>query len=685
MNTVPNAREQILPQEPTIHCVLIANRGEIAVRIIRAVHDLGWRAVAVYSDSDRGALHTELADSAICLGGDSAADSYLDATKVIRAAQAGGAQAVHPGYGFLSENADFAQACATAGLIFIGPSPQAIRLMGDKRAAKRSVAAVSVPCIPGYDDADQTDAALLAAGQRIGVPLMVKAAAGGGGRGMRMVDDLAALPAAITAARLEATNAFGNGDLLLEQALFESRHIEVQIVADQQGNTVHLGERDCSLQRKHQKVIEEAPSPFVDATLRERLGGAAIAAARSCNYVGLGTVEFLVAGDGRFAFLEMNTRLQVEHPVTEMVTGIDLVVLQLKIAAGEPLGFEQSQIELRGHAIEARLYAEDPATGFAPQTGAILRWQPASGAGIRVDHGLHQEDRITAFFDPMIAKLIGHADSRGTAINRLTRCLEDTQLLGLKTNQSFLVALLRDRVFAKGQATTDYIDQRMDPSRLSSGAISSESLALATLALIEQQDPQADQMRYWSNAQPLPRTRRLRVGSREIIAVMIATNAGVTIELSDVNDPDAVSIKHRLESIGFENESVSAQVDGIDLSRQYVFQATGTQQCPMLYLHDSAMQTELVDITYEPAQRDDAQSSGQVAATTEGQIVAIAIDAGARVAAGDLLVVVEAMKMAHRHLAPIDGVVSEITARLDRQVKKGELLAAITPESIPGE
>ena len=377
--------------------VLIANRGAIACRIIRTLRRMGVKSVAVYSEADRHSLHVRLADEAVCIGPAMAKESYLSIPAIISAAKVTGADAIHPGYGFLSENAEFAESCAAAGLVFIGPPVEAIRLMGNKAAAKRRMREAGVPCIPGYDGTDQSDATLSAEAQKIGLPLMIKAAAGGGGRGMRRVDDLAALPAALASARSEALSAFGSGELILEYALTAPRHVEVQVFADAQGNVIHLGERDCSIQRRHQKVIEEAPSPAVSPELRARMGEAAVRAAKAIGYVGAGTIEFLLA-EGDFVFMEMNTRLQVEHPVTELVTGLDLVDLEARFAAGEPLPLSQADVQLNGHAIEARLYAENPDAGFLPQTGTLLRWQPP--AGVRVDAGVDAGTEITSHYGP---------------------------------------------------------------------------------------------------------------------------------------------------------------------------------------------------------------------------------------------------------------------------------------------
>ncbi len=390
--------------------VLVANRGEIALRVMRSARQLGFRTIAVYSEPDADAPHVRLADEAVLIGAAPAGESYLNAEKILAAARSTGAQAIHPGYGFLSENAAFARACEEAGLVFIGPGPEAIETMGNKAAAKRLMLEAGVPCIPGYQSHEQPDAALIAAAREIGFPLMVKAVAGGGGRGMRLVAAMEELPAALASARSEAENAFGSGELILERAVLRPRHVEIQVFGDQQGNVIHLGERDCSVQRRHQKVVEESPCPVMTTELREAMGQAAVNAARSIDYVGAGTVEFLLDADNNFYFLEMNTRLQVEHPVTEMVTGQDLVALQFHVARGCELPLSQADVVLSGHAIEVRLYAEDTGNDFLPATGTAQVWRPPSGEGVRVDHGLRQGQDISPFYDPLIAKIIACGD-----------------------------------------------------------------------------------------------------------------------------------------------------------------------------------------------------------------------------------------------------------------------------------
>ena len=438
--------------------ILVANRGEIACRVMRTARRLGYRTVAVYSDADATAPHVLQADQAVHIGASPAAESYLNITALIAAAHATGADAVHPGYGFLSERADFAQACADAGLVFIGPPASAIRAMGDKASAKRRMVAAGVPCAPGYLGEEQGEQRLTAEAERLGLPLLVKAVAGGGGRGMRLVHAMAELPAALAGARREALSAFGDGTLMLERLVANGRHIEVQVFADAHGHAVHLGERDCTAQRRRQKVIEEAPSPVVSAAMREHMGRDAVAAALAVAYVGAGTVEFIVDDQLRHFFLEMNTRLQVEHPVTECITGFDLVEWQLRVAAGEPLWVTQDDIHFEGHAIEARLYAEDPYDGWSPQTGRIVGWRPHDSA-VRIDHGMAEGGEVSPYYDAMVAKFIAHGRDRNDAIRRLTAALEDVPLLGLKTNGRFLRDLLQHPQFTQAQMTTTRLDE----------------------------------------------------------------------------------------------------------------------------------------------------------------------------------------------------------------------------------
>ncbi len=444
---------------PAIHKILIANRGEIACRIQRTAQALGYRTVALFSDADADALHVQMADQAVNIGAAPVHQSYLNIPAILDAARRSGADAIHPGYGFLSENPGFARACAEAGLTFIGPSADAIELMGSKRLSKIAMLDAGVPCIAGYQGAAQDDATLLREAERIGYPLMIKASAGGGGRGMRLVHSSDELPAQLRTARSEALNGFGSDELILEQALIEPRHVEVQLFGDCHGNLIYLGERDCSVQRRHQKVIEEAPCPVMTGELRRAMGEAALKAGRAVNYVGAGTVEFLLDARGQFYFLEMNTRLQVEHPVTELITGQDLVAWQLAVAEGQPLPLTQEQVTLNGHAMEVRLYAEDPTQNFLPQTGRVQAWEPVLNPGARIDHGLREGQLISPFYDPMLGKLIAHGATREEARRKLLRAVQDSVLLGVQSNQRLLVSLLQHPQFISGEFSTAFIAQ----------------------------------------------------------------------------------------------------------------------------------------------------------------------------------------------------------------------------------
>ncbi len=446
-----------------ISSILIANRGEIACRIIRACQEMEIKAIAIQSSSDEGALHTEMADQVVVLSGDSLAETYLNGDAIIDAAKSCGADAIHPGYGFLSERADFAKSVASSGLIWIGPSPEAIDSMGDKVTARRRMEDASVPVIPGREisigiDEESTIDSLITAATSVGYPLLLKASAGGGGKGMRVVREPKRLQQEFLAAQREAVSAFGDGTVYIERLLENSRHIEVQILADDHGNTVHLFERECSIQRRHQKVVEEAPSPVLNEEIRSAMGKAAVSAAKEVSYSGAGTVEFLLSSDGSFYFLEMNTRLQVEHPVTECISGIDLVEQQIRVASGLPLPFSQNDLSIRGHAIEVRIYAEDPSSGFLPATGPLAVFVPPEGPGVRLDTGVRQGDEARIDFDPMLAKLIVHGSNREQAIRRMERALSSFVILGATTNIDFLIDIMRHESFISGDTTTNFID-----------------------------------------------------------------------------------------------------------------------------------------------------------------------------------------------------------------------------------
>ncbi|MEK9970378.1 MAG: acetyl-CoA carboxylase biotin carboxylase subunit [Ferrovibrio sp.] len=650
---------------PAFATILIANRGEIACRVIRSAQALGYKTVAIYSEADAGALHTQLADRAIGVGPAEARQSYLNIDAVIQAAKATGADAVHPGYGFLSENADFAKACTDAGLVFIGPPSAAIAAMGNKAAAKQRMIAASVPCVPGYQGGDQTDATLMAEAEKIGLPVMVKAAAGGGGRGMRLVQTAADLTDAIRTARHEAENAFGSGELILEKAVVNGRHVEVQVFADSHGNVLHLGERDCSVQRRHQKVIEEAPSPAVNEALREKMGAAAVAAAKAISYVGAGTVEFLLDANGRdFYFLEMNTRLQVEHPVTEAVTGLDLVALQIRVAAGETLPLQQDDVRLHGHAIEVRLYAEAPAQNFLPQSGRLSLWSPPAH-GIRVDHGLHGRDQeITPFYDPMIAKLIAHGATREEARRRLVAALEQTAVLGIATNRSFLIELLSHPDFATGKATTAFIPQHF--ATVAAPAADTALQAIAALLWFEHGAAEHghDPARAWSSTASLAWPVKLGMG--EGAAKLSVTVLGAS--RYRIDDADyAVTLRGP--------NHIRILAGGIERDVTYAFAGDA------LHLACGAADLSCQDLTWALPSGAEATAERELRAPMNGKIVAVLAATGEKVKKGQRLVVMEAMKMQHEMVARTDATVDALPVKVGDQVATRQLLASLTPDA----
>ncbi|MEE4278683.1 MAG: acetyl-CoA carboxylase biotin carboxylase subunit [Halieaceae bacterium] len=654
--------------------VLVANRGEIAVRILRSVRAAGYRAIAVYSQADAQAPHVALADEAVLLGPAPVRDSYLNSERILDAARRSGAQAIHPGYGFLSENAVFAAACEAAGLVFIGPSAQAIELMGNKAAAKRRMLEAGVPCVPGYQQANADDAALIAAAQEIGLPLMVKAAAGGGGRGMRLVTDFDALPAALEAARSEASNAFGSGELILEKAVQRPRHVEVQVFGDHGGELIHLGERDCSVQRRHQKVVEEAPCPVMTAELRRAMGDAAVAAARSIDYVGAGTVEFLLDESGNFYFLEMNTRLQVEHPVTECITGLDLVDLQLRVARGEPLGLRQEDVRLCGHAIEVRLYAEDADKDFLPATGRVERWLAPCGAGLRVDHGLCDGLEISPFYDPMLAKIVASGPDRETARRRLLRALNDTVLFGVTTNREFLIDVLgRDR-FAAGEATTAFLAEEFTGavSTVRSGA---EDRALAAALQMRHLATAAAQARVSGSEavlgmRRLPATFLYDVGDDEVLLQVTQLAA----DRFEVSCADAVT---RVAVLSEGRKGLlRVDVDGIQYTVHVHF--AGDAEVALQWRGRSFRFSNRLDIDRSAA---DAAASGAVLAPMHGNLLALRVSVGDRVERGDDVAVIEAMKMEHRLTAPASGVVAAVHGAEGDQIAAGAVVIEIEAES----
>ncbi len=649
------------------HKVLIANRGEIARRIMRTARRLGFGVVAIYSDADADAPHVREADQAVRVGEALPAQSYLRIEAIVAAARASGAEAIHPGYGFLAENADFAQACRDAGLVFVGPSPQSIRTMGNKARAKQIMQAAGIPCIPGYQGADQSEAAMLTAAGEIGYPVMIKAAAGGGGRGMRLVGEAALFTDALRSARSEAASAFGDPTAILERAIVDARHIEIQVFGDRHGNAIHLGERDCSVQRRHQKLIEEAPSSAVSARLREEMGEVAVKAVRSVGYEGAGTLEFLLDRSGAFYFMEMNTRLQVEHPVTEAITGLDLVELQLRVAAGEPLGLRQSDVVLSGHAIEVRLCSEDASHDFMPQSGRMALWQMPDG--VRVEHALYSGAEIPSFYDSMIAKLASHGSSRDEARGKLVCGLEQTTALGVATNQAFLLACLRHPTFASGEATTTFIDRHGRELLTSGRTLGVPHVALAAL-LLNVTDPHAPPWRSGRTlAATFPQPVRLEIDHRlHELEVVREREGAIVIDLGgevtrfEVDQLDADTIRFRRHGV-LESAKFLRDRDRV----YFMYQGLPLAACNLTFA--------------APANAAAVAGDGTVRAAMNGRVVAMLVKPGERVEAGQPVMILEAMKMEHVHVAPTSGTISAIGVAEGEQVTTGQVVVAIEARS----
>ncbi|MFN3200778.1 MAG: acetyl-CoA carboxylase biotin carboxylase subunit [Bradymonadia bacterium] len=645
--------------------LLVANRGEIACRVLRTAKSMGLRTVAVFSEADADAPHVALADRAVCIGPAPVGASYLNVEAILDAARRSGAEAIHPGYGFLSENADFAEACAEAGLVFVGPPAGAIRAMGLKGPAKTRMIAAGVPCVPGYEGGEQDLDALAEHALEVGFPLMIKASAGGGGRGMRRLEGPEDLADALKSARSEAENAFSDGALILERAVDGARHIEVQIFADTQGQAVHLFERDCSVQRRHQKVVEEAPSPAVSEDLRARMGAAAVAAAEAIGYVGAGTVECLLAPSGEFYFLEMNTRLQVEHPVTEAITGLDLVAWQLAVAAGEPLPLSQDEITRSGHAIEVRLYAEDPVK-FTPQTGRITRWCPPVGPGVRVDSGIIEGQSVTPHYDPMIAKIITHGATRTEARRRMLRALEATTLHGLITNQGFLHQIMAHPAFVAGEANTGFIGEHL-PEEARGVAPSAEARALAA-ALLSGARPEVD---HWRSGGPSRKPVKLLAEGADtptLCAVEIVEPAPLTVRVTEGGEATTLVLQPAQAS------ELRYAVDGVYRKGA----CTLVEGELSLTLDGFTTRWSLAPVGGQGAS---GKAGNHVTAPMAGAIIEVRAEVGQKVTAGDLLVILEAMKMQHELLAPADGVVQEITARPGDQVSPRQVLVVLELDS----
>ncbi len=657
--------------QPAFDTVLIANRGEIAVRVIRTLRRMGIRSVAVYSEADTGARHVAEADVAVLLGPAPARQSYLNIPAVVDAAVRTGAQAVHPGYGFLSENADFAAALADAGIIFIGPPAAAIATMGDKITAKATVSRFDVPVVPGLARPGLGDDDLIAAAQEVGYPVLVKPSAGGGGKGMRMVERPADLPAALAGARRESAAAFGDDTLFLERFVLRPRHIEVQVLADQHGNVLHLGERECSLQRRHQKVIEEAPSALLDGPTRARIGAAACDTARSVDYVGAGTVEFIVSADrpDEFFFMEMNTRLQVEHPVTEMVTGWDLVEWQVRIAAGEKLLAGQDDIEMRGHAMEARVYAEDPARGFLPTGGQVLAVQEPTAPGVRVDSGLYAGTVVGSDYDPMLAKVIAHGDDRAAALRGLDRALADTGVLGVVTNIDFLRFLLADTDVVAGRLDTGLLDRRVGDYP-APAAGDDEFVAAAAYRWLRRwhaaDSPAADLWSMpsgWRVGEPAATVARLRSGDRTDHVRITGTPAGATVTVEGAEPRSLTAV--------LSDDRITVTCAGLRTDYRV---AESDHQIWLIGDHGVAV---LEEVREAPVRPDDEHSGdAELVSPMPGAVVAVNVADGAEVAAGAVAVAVEAMKMEHSLTAPVDGV-AEVLVAVGDQVKVGQPLVRI--------
>ncbi|SHN50211.1 acetyl-CoA/propionyl-CoA carboxylase, biotin carboxylase, biotin carboxyl carrier protein [Geodermatophilus obscurus] len=664
--------------------VLVANRGEIAVRVIRTLREMGIRSVAVYSEADAGARHVREADVAVPIGPAPAARSYLSIDRVLDAAVRTGAQAIHPGYGFLSENVEFARACEKAGVVFVGPPVAAIEAMGDKIRAKRTVMAAGVPVVPGRTEPGMSDDEVAAAVVEVGFPVLLKPSAGGGGKGMRVVRAEAELRDAIAAARREARGSFGDETLLVERYVGSARHVEVQVLGDAHGTVVHLGERECSLQRRHQKVIEEAPSPLLDEAQRAAMGAAAVEAARAVGYTGAGTVEFIVdaepggrGGDIDFFFLEMNTRLQVEHPVTEMVTGLDLVELQLRVAAGERLPLTQDDVVLDGHAIEARLYAEDPARGFLPQTGTVLGLREPDGAGVRLDSSLAVGSVVGTDYDPMLAKVVAWGPARDTARARLVGALGRTAVLGVPTNTAFLRALLTDPDVVAGRLDTGLIERRGEALTAVEPVPAHAYAAAALYELLEDEPagPVVDRWDVpdgWRLGEPAWTVRRLQAAGDDPVTVRVRGRAAD----AEVQVGDAGSVR---ASAAREGDQLSVTLDGT--TSRYAVVHSGGQ----VWLAADGRVVALREHERLHAAVEGAAGDGAVTAPMPGTVTLVQAAVGDRVEAGAPLLVVEAMKMEHVLTAPVAGTVTELGVTAGQQVRLDERVAVVTPPATSPE
>lgn len=660
-----------------IHRLLIANRGEIACRIIRTARSLGITTIAVYSDADRDAPHVAMADEAHRIGPGEAKASYLDQQAIITAAKRAKADAVHPGYGFLSENADFAEECVRAGLIFVGPPPTAIRAMGEKAKAKALMAEAGVPLVPGYHGDDQSPATLKTQAGLIGYPVLIKASAGGGGKGMKVVEVAGEFDVALASAKREAASAFGDDNVLLERYLLKPRHVEVQVFADSHGNCLHLYDRDCSVQRRHQKVVEEAPAPGIPEEVRRKMFAAAVSAAKAIGYVGAGTIEFLYSeADQQFYFMEMNTRLQVEHPVTEAITGLDLVALQLAVAAGAPLPLRQEEVRCNGHAMEVRIYAEDPDHAFLPQTGRLNHLVfPTQENGIRVDSGVVEGADISVFYDPMIAKLIAHGPDRNAARRALLRALQETHIGGITSNLAFLERILRQPEFISGAPDTGFIERNRDevlPAADGAGEFVIFS-AVAGLLLARNaaksclRDPWTSDCGWRLNETPRQMIR-LRHGAI-MHQIMISHEQSGTLFSLDGGAERRVVGALRGDRLQIEIEDAMRSVSWFQDGREITVSSDAGRYRFRLGDDDSMLET------------DDVSDGDTIRAPMPGRVTSVLVEAGQAVVAGETLIVVEAMKMEHALKAPRDGRIAELRCREGEQVEDHEELVVL--ENVP--
>ncbi len=655
-------------QIETFNSVLIANRGEIACRIIKTAKKCHLKTIAVYTLVDQESPHVKLADQAILIGDGPITDSYLSIQKIINVALALKVEAIHPGYGFLSENAEFAAACEKNDIIFIGPRPKSIKIMGNKATAKKIVSDAGFQCIPGCELSEKTDSEISSLGIKVGYPLMIKASSGGGGKGMRLVNHEKDLHKEVQMAKAEAINAFGSNEIIFERAIMNAKHVEIQIFGDTQGNVIHLGERDCSIQRRHQKIVEEAPCPKINKKLRQTMGETAVKIAKEINYIGAGTIEFLLDTDDNFYFLEMNTRLQVEHPVTELVTGLDLVHLQFLVADGQGLPVKQNEINLQGHAIETRLYAEDPANNFLPSSGELKSWSIQESPGVRIDNGYYTGNVVTPFYDPMLAKIIGYGATRKQALKNLTCALEKTSIFGVQNNRSFLLDVLKQDQFLNSSTKTTFLEE-IYPNGFSRQSPSSTEYALVAAFIyknkIEQQvlklQNTQNELVGWSNRGNIKSTILIKhLEEEKRVDVTFLENNKFLVGYSG----------YKLEVLLGDGET---RVDGRIISPLFLNKSENTFQ---IINHESEFHFEEINQTNKI---DQVISTGTIRAPMHGMITDIFVNSGQKVKIGDCLMVLEAMKMQHELVACINGSVNKISTSPGKQVSVDDILIVIEP------